>query len=132
MAGISQTSATGGNPPVEEINVRGIVPLLAPDPGDGGALDTTRSCVTELATGAVGETRTLADPIFKGQEIILVFVVDGGGDCVITAASPINQNGDTIMTFSDVGESIILMGHYNATDGWEWVQTSLANGVALS
>ena len=130
MVGISQVSAVGGKPPVEEINVRGIVPLLADDPGNGGSIDTTRSCITEITTAGV-ETRTLPDPIFKGQEIMLVFV-SNGGNCTITADSPVNQAGNNTLTFSDIGESITLMGHWNATDGWEWVQTSLENGVALS
>ncbi len=114
---------------VEEINVRGIEPTVQADPGNGGAIDATRSAITELTTAGV-ETRTLPDPRFVGQEINLVFVSDGG-NCTVTADSPINQTGNTVMTFSDVGEVISLVGKYNATDGWEW-QVVTNDGVALS
>ena len=120
----------GGNPQVEEINARGVEPVIIPDPGDAGAIDVSHSGYCELTTGAA-ETRTIADPTFRGQQIILVFITDGG-DCVITAASPVNQAGNTIITFSDIGESCVLVGHWNATDGWEWVATNLANGEAYS
>ncbi len=53
-------------------------------------------------------------------------------ESAITAASPVNQAGNTIITFSDIGESCVLVGHWNATDGWEWVATNLANGEAYS
>ncbi len=121
----------GGRPQVEEIDSRGVAPVVIPDPGDTGTIDTARSGYVELTTSGGGETRTLGDPIFRGQEITLVFIVDGS-DCVVTADSPINQAGNTIMTFTDVGESVTLMGHHNATDGWEWVVTSLLNGAAVS
>ena len=29
----------GGNPQLEEINARGVEPVLIPDPGDAGAID---------------------------------------------------------------------------------------------
>ena len=120
----------GGLPQVEEIDARGVQPVIIPDPGDTNTIDTSRSGYCELTTGGA-EVRTLGDPVFRGQIIDLIFFFDGG-DCVVTADSPINQNGDTIMTFSDIGESVRLMGHHNATDGWEWVIISLANGVVLS
>ena len=125
-----QEKPARGLPQVEAIMSLGTVPAIIADPGDAGAIDVSTAGYCELTT-AGAETRTLADPVFKGQEIDLVFIADGG-DCVITAAPAINQTGNTIMTFSAIGESIRLMGHWNATDGWEWVAISLANGVALS
>ncbi len=120
----------GGNPQVEEINARGVEPVIIPDPGDTGAIDVSHSGYCELTTGGA-ETRTLPDPTFRGQEITFVMIVDGG-ECVMTAASPINQAGNTIFTFTDIGESVTVMGHWNATDGWEWVAVSLLNGAAVS
>jgi hypothetical protein len=120
----------GGTPQVEEISARGVEPVIIPDPGDAGTIDVSHWGYCELTTGGA-ETRTLPDPVYRGQEITFVFLFDGG-NCVITADSPINQAGNTILTFTDVGESVTLMGHWNATDGWEWVAVSLLNGVTPS
>jgi hypothetical protein len=123
---------TGGKPQIEEIGCREVEPYLIPDPGDAGAISVARGGYCELTTTGA-ETRTLADPVYKGQTIDLVFITDGG-DCVITAASAINQAGNTIMTFADVGDHIRLIGAWNATDGFEWktVAAGTDNGVALS
>ena len=108
----------GGKPQLEEIYALGVEPELIPDPGNAGAIDVSRSGYVELSTTAA-QTRTLADPTFRGQILDLVFVLDGG-DCVVTAASPVNQTGNNTITFTDVGEHTRLVGAYNATDGWEW------------
>ncbi len=122
---------SGGRPQTEEIDSRGVAPVIIVDPGDGGAIDVSRSGYCEITTTGVDDTRTIADPTFRGQEIFLTLVVDGG-DAVITAASAVNQAGNTIITFSDIGESCVLRGHHNATDGFEWVAINLANGEAYS
>lgn len=119
----------GGKPQVEDILSRGIEPYKIPDPGDAGAIQVNQPGFCELTTGGA-ETRTLADPSYRGQIIDLYCFYDGG-DCVITAASPINQTGNTQMTFTDVGEHIRLIGYYNATDGWEW-RAICNDGVALA
>jgi hypothetical protein len=97
-------SALPGRPIREGIYSLGVEPRQIPDPGDAGAIQINQIGYVRLVTTGA-ETRTLADPSFIGQVMDLFFDTDGG-DCVITAASPINQNGDTIMTFSDVGEHI--------------------------
>lgn len=74
------------------------------DPGDGAAIAVTESTAVALVTGGA-ETRTVADPAFAGQELLLYFAVDGG-NCVVTFASPINLAGDTIATFANAGESL--------------------------
>lgn len=122
--------AIGGTPQVEEINARGVEPVIIPDTGNGGVIDSSHSGYCELTT-AGAETRTIGDPVYKGQIIDFVFITDVG-NCVITADSPINQAGNTIMTFADIGDSVRLFGHYNATDGWEWVVLNKDNGVAYS
>lgn len=121
--------ALSGNPQVEEINSRGVEPVLIPDPGNAGAIDVSRSGICELTTAAA-ETRTMADPVFRGQQIDLVMVVDAG-DCVITTASPMNQTGNNTITLNDVGDFVRLVGKYNATDGWEW-QEIQSDGGSLS
>ena len=119
----------GGMPQTEDIYSRGVEPELIPDPGNAGAIDVSRSGYCEL-TSAAAETRTLADPVFRGQVIDIVFISDGG-DCVVTAASAVNQTGNNTITFTDVGEHTRLVGAYNATDGWEW-KTIVNDGAALT
>lgn len=122
-------SGVSGNYQLEEINARGVEPEIIPDPGDAGTIDTSRPGYCELTT-AGAETRTLADPSFRGQQIDLVFVSDGGA-CVITASSPVNQTGNTSLTFEDVGDHLRLVGFYNATDGWEW-RVVVNDGITLA
>lgn len=78
------------------------------DPGDAAAIPVTKSASVALTSAGAGETRTLAIPSIIGMTMDISFDVDGGGDIAITAASAINQTGNTIMTFSDAGEVISL------------------------
>ena len=110
--------AIGGTPQVEDILTRGVELKLIPDPGDGGAIDVLQPGFCELSTVAA-QTRTLANPTFRGQEIDLTMVKDMG-NCVVTAASPVNQTANNTITFQDIGDHIRMVGFYNATDGWEW------------
>ena len=122
--------ALSGNPQVEEINARGVEPVIILDPGDGGTFDVSRPGIIEVTTGGA-ETRTLPDPVFRGQQIDIVMVADGG-DCVITASSPVNQTGHTTITLSAIGGFIRLVGKFNATDGWEWQEVMEDTGSATS
>jgi hypothetical protein len=54
------------------------------------------------------ETNTLADPTFIGQWISIFVDTDTSGARVITAASRINQAGNTIITLTEVGDFIKL------------------------
>lgn len=120
----------GGNPPVEEINARGVEPVIIRDPGNAGTFDVSRPGIIEVTTAAA-ETRTLPDPVFRGQELI-IYMVSDGGDCVITASSPVNQTGHTTITLSAIGGFIMLRGKYNATDGWEWQEIMEDTGSATT
>lgn len=122
--------ANSGRPQVEDIHARGVEPYIIPDPGNGGTFDTLRAGVIEVTT-AGAETRTLPDPTFRGQEIALVMIADGG-DAVITASSPVNQTGHTTITLSAVGGFILFRGKYNATDGWEWQEIMEDTGATTS
>ncbi len=108
----------GGRPQVEGILTRGVELRFIPDPGNAGTIDTQQSGFCEMATAAA-ETRTLPDPVFKGQELDLTFIKDRG-DLTMTSSSPVNQSGHTTLLFQDVGDHVRLIGFYNATDGWEW------------
>lgn len=117
-----------GRPPKENILALGVEPREIDDPGDAGAISINQPGYCLLVTTGA-ETRTLADPSYIGQVMDFFFYTDGG-DCVITAASPINQAGNTTMTFADVGDHLQLCGHYNPTDGWEW-RVTVNDGITL-
>ena len=80
--------------------------LLA-DPGTTEAIAVTASGRVELVSGAQAQTRTLAAPTFGGQELLLGFKTDGGGDIVITVTGC--DDGDTV-TFANAGEMVRLIG----------------------
>lgn len=120
----------GGKPQLEHVYSLGVEPEEIPDPGDGGTIDVSRSGYCRLSSGGGGETRTLPDPTFIGQVIDFIFVVDGS-DVVITSSSPVNQTGNTSLTFADVGDHLRLFGAHNATDGWEW-KVVCNDGIALA
>jgi hypothetical protein len=77
--------------------------LVVADPGDAGAIDVTKSGVCDLVSEAA-ETRTLADPTFVGQQLLVNFDTDGG-DVVLTAASVFDGTNNTI-TLSAAGQAI--------------------------
>lgn len=78
------------------------------DPGDAGAIPVLRSGNCALTTGAVGETRTLADPATVGLTLSISMDVDGGGDAVVTAATAINITGNNTITIGTAGSDIVL------------------------
>lgn len=122
--------APAGRLQVEEIGAREVRPTIIPDPGNAGTIDVSRGGMCEISTTGA-ETRTLPDPTFRGQQLDIVMVLDGG-DCVITASSPVNQTGHTTITLSAIGGFIRLVGKYNATDGWEWQEVFEDTGSATS
>ena len=80
------------------------VEVLLADTGDAGAIPVARSGNVAL-TSAGAETRTLAIPAAQGIELVVscdVYV----GDIVITAASAVNQTGDTVITLGSAGVTI--------------------------
>lgn len=101
---------------------------LLTDLGDGNAIPIAKSGHLPLVSGGA-ETRTIADAAIAGLTLDLYFKTDGG-DCVITAASPVNQTGNTIMTFADVGDHIRLTSIEDGSD-FEW-RVVANDGVALS
>lgn len=103
-------------------------PVAIADPGNAGAIGVKSSGVCAM-TSAGAETRTLAIPSFIGQEIALIDDTHVG-NIVVTAASAINQTGNTIMTFGAAADYIVLKA---ATVGGTLVWRVAANdGVALS
>jgi hypothetical protein len=81
-------------------------PVAIADPGDGEAIPVIKSGTVAITTTGA-ETRTIAIPGLAGIEIAISMDVDGG-DCVITAASPINQTGNNTITLNDAGDTVVL------------------------
>jgi len=100
------------------------------DPGNGKAMivDRDRGIVELVTAGA--ETRTLGNPTKSGIELSLTMKTDGG-DCVVTAATAINAAGNTIMTFNDAGDTIVLLSIPNGNSAYRWKVVG-NDGVALS
>lgn len=107
-------------------------PYVMDDPGDTKEISPDRQlCVVKLTTSAA-ETRTLADPKFANQRLLLQFYSDSG-DCVITADSQVDQSANKVITLDDEGDWIELVGVDNA-DSLEWrvVASEGVSGVSQS
>lgn len=107
----------------------GMQPAIVADPGDAGAISVAEGWAVCSLVTAGAETRTLADPQRVGARISFGFKTDGG-DCVITAASPVNQTGNNTLTFADAGDHLVLEAIEDGSD-IEW-RIVANDGVALS
>ena len=102
----------------------------AADPGDGNAIPVTHSASVELGIGAGAETGTLANPGWKGQQLDIYAGAVAGGSRAITAASAVNQAGNTVMTFAAIGDFVRLAAiKVGAALRWQVVSN---DGVALT
>lgn len=119
-----------GNAPGWQFGNKGLVNGQVADPGNGNAILATQSGQVALVTGGSGQTRTLADGASQGLTLDLYLKTDGGGDCVVTVASPVNQANNTVMTFAEVGDHIRLVTIEKGSD-FEW-RVVANDGVALS
>ena len=72
------------------------------DPGDTGEIPIDRSGYVAIVT-AGAETRTVADPQFIGEELLLYMKTDAG-DATITFSTAFSEAGQTVVVFSDVGQ----------------------------
>ena len=81
---------------------------LGVDGGNATAIPVDKSAYIPIVT-AGAETRTLAIPTFRGQQLMLCVKTDGG-TCVITSAQAINQAANTVATMADAGDFLYLVG----------------------
>lgn len=104
---------------------------LGADPGTGAAIPVATSAHYDLTIGTGAETNTLAIPTAIGQRISLSAATVGmGGTRAVTAASAINQAGNTIMTFAQASDFIELTAiSLNGALAW---RVAANDGVALS
>lgn len=80
---------------------------IIPDPGDGAAITVTESGTCAMTSAGV-ETRTVADPSFIGQTLLLALDTDGG-TVTVTFASDITQTaGENVATFDDAGDYLYV------------------------
>lgn len=74
---------------------------------DAAAIPVTHSGSLPITQNGA-ETNTLADPTYLGQRQSYFVDTDTSGARVITAASRINQAGNTVITLTEVGDFIAL------------------------
>lgn len=79
-----------------------------------GDVDIAGSIV-KITTGASGLALGLIDGA-EGQLLLLLHIVDGGGDATLTPGTGL---GFTTITFSAVGQSALL--YYSSNQGWSIV-----------
>lgn len=95
-----------------------VQPADIADPGDAGAIPVVASGVCHLVT-AGAETRTLADPTVTGLRLTLYFLTDGG-NCVVTATSPLNGTGNNTITLADADESVDMVSVRDGASSYAW------------
>ena len=100
------------------------------DPGDAGAIPVAVTGYVPLVTVAGNETRTLATPTFIGQELVLYLKTNDGTDCAVTCATTVNQTGNTVITFANIGEACRLFAvEQDASLRW---RMATVDGAVLS
>jgi hypothetical protein len=100
---VSRSQRTDGN---SEPN--SILPGLIQDPGPAGAIPVTITGTCTITTAGV-EARTIDDPAYAGQRIVLVLSVAGGA-LTVTATNPVNVAGHTALDASAAGATVELVG----------------------
>jgi predicted RecA/RadA family phage recombinase len=110
------------------ITVHETLSTVITDPGASGAIPVTGSGHVDLVT-ATAETRTIAAPTFKGQQLLVSLKTDGG-DCTITVATTVNQTGNNTIVLGDAGDCISLVAKTSGANiRWSVVHN---DGCALS
>jgi hypothetical protein len=100
------------------------------DPGTGNKITVIESgCVCPIVT-AGAETNTITAPTKEGIVTVLTMITDGG-DRVVTAPAALNVTGNTIMTFNDVRDTIVLISVPVAGGTFRW-HIICNDGVSLS
>ena len=93
------------------------------DPGAGNSITATGNwTIVELVTAA-SAARSLKDRVKSCQVIILNLKTDGG-DCAVRAATACNTAGNTVITFGDAGDTVVLASIPNGTSGYKWIITA--------
>jgi len=102
----AQVTALDGEMTTAQADIIDVESAAITDPGDAGAIPANANGVCEIVTLAA-ETRTLAAPARLGILLTIIMHTDGG-NCVITAASAINQAANNTITLAEVRDCIVL------------------------
>lgn len=80
------------------------------DPGTGRTVQTDRAEAFLSLRSAGAETRVLAAPSRRGQNLTIAMDTDGG-DVAVTQSGSVafNQAGNTTITFNDAGDIVELV-----------------------
>jgi hypothetical protein len=114
--------------------VENTAPYEILDPGDGNAIivDRWNNHIPMVIAASTAETGTLQDPVAAGQRVALIAKdVGAAGARAITADSPVNAGGDTVLTFNADYDFILLESFPVAVGGYEW-RIIVNESVALS
>lgn len=89
------------------------------DPGAGGRIPGTRGVAFVGLTTSSAAVRTLAAPVKSGQ-LLGITMISHGGNCVVTVATAYDEVGGTTLTFTENGQSILLVSQEVATGVYAW------------
>lgn len=94
--------------------------LTMVDPGSGGTISVGGRVVSYVGlVTAAAEARTLADPSHAGQLLTLCAKNIAAGTCTVTAATQVNNAGNTSLPFAAAGDTLLLVGVQEGTSK-EW------------
>lgn len=93
-------------------------PLGGKDPGASGTIAIDRYGEIIEMVSLAAEARTLAAPTRAGILATIRMKTDGG-DITLTASAGLNVTGNTVATFADVGDQLLLIS-VSATTGFRW------------
>jgi len=112
-----------------------MAPYETADPGDGVAItpDRWNQSIPLTITASTAETNTLATPTRPGQKITLVAAsVGSGGSRAVTAATGVNQTGNTVMTFGAVRQMLAIESIPIGSGAYRWQIVVNEGSVTLS
>lgn len=100
------------------------------DPGDGAAIVVDKDHMVIGLAVAGTETNSLPDPEKPGINLTITAVTVPSGSRAITAATALNQTGNTVMTFAAARDTVSLQS-IPVSGGYAW-QIRANDGVGLS
>lgn len=105
-------------------------PHAVNDPGSAGTLNVNRQFAVIKIVTAAAEARTLQDPKFGGQRMLII-AKTLVGVCTITADSAVDGNARTTIILNNVGDYADLVGIEDAagTFAWRIVESNTVPGV---
>lgn len=102
------------------------------DPGSGGKITPGVEQMfnyVDLVTAAA-ENRSIADPAKAGQMLTIVMFTDGG-DATVTADTAVDEAGNTVITFNEVGQYLRLEGIALTATTFAWRVAGFDSVVGL-